>query len=290
MGEKSETERSVLYEELKSQILQRVDLSREVSDEEMQELHSLVGKEIEVSLDGFAYNDRNAGFRVSVVTPDVVVCNFLKGMLPHITTSVGAEGRPVDTPKLFDGSFENVNFVQVDSHQTIVGRVGLFCSDGQVYYERRKNMKRIEKNVENQMLSETTPFAGTYTKLGSKFGGLGVSTQKLIERRLFQTQYGVLCLEVYNNSWKMLNNDMNYNESYVINNGTNVYYFRIDDVRFDKAWKASNHPSQFKNSTIAKFGCYKGEYIFNVFLDDNNLGVEAVEGLIEQFLAALDSL
>ena len=38
MGEKSETERSGLYEELKSQILQRVDLSREVSDEEMQEL------------------------------------------------------------------------------------------------------------------------------------------------------------------------------------------------------------------------------------------------------------
>lgn len=56
-------------------------------------------------------------------------------------------------------------------------------------------MKRIEKNVEKQMLSEITPFAGTYTKLGSKFGGLGVSTQKLVERRLFQTQYGVLCLD-----------------------------------------------------------------------------------------------
>lgn len=83
---------------------------------------------------------------------------------------------------------------------------------------------------------------------------------------------------------------MNCNDSHVINNGTNVYYFRIDDVRFDKAWKASNHPSQFKNGEIAKFGCYQGEYTFNVFLDDYNLGVEAVEGLIEQFLAALDSL
>lgn len=149
-------------------------------------------------------------------------------------------------------------------------------------------MKRIEKNIEKKMLSEMTPFAGTYTKLGSKFGGLGVSTQKLMERRLFQTQYGVLCLEVYNNSWKMLNNDMNYNESHVINNGTNVYYFRINDMRFDKAWKASNYPSQFKNGTLAKFGYYHGEYIFNVFLDDNNLGVEAVERLIEQFLVALD--
>lgn len=149
-------------------------------------------------------------------------------------------------------------------------------------------MKRIKKNIENQMLSEMIPFAGAYTKLGSKFGGLGISTQKLVERRLFQTQYGVLCLEIYNNSWKMLNNNMNYNESHVINNGTNVYYFRIDDVRFGKAWKASNHPYQFKNGEIAKFGCYQGEYIFNVFLDDYNLGVETVEELIEQFLAALD--
>lgn len=153
-------------------------------------------------------------------------------------------------------------------------------------------MKRIEKNREKKMLSETTPFAGAYSKLGSRFGGLGVSTQKLLERRLFQTQYGVLCLEVYNNSWKMLNNDMNYGESYVVNNGTNVYYFRIDDVRFDKAWKASDYPSQFENGEIAKFDCYHGEYIFNVFLNsienDYNFGIEVVEELIEQFLAALD--
>ena len=149
-------------------------------------------------------------------------------------------------------------------------------------------MKRIEKHIENQMLSEMAPFAGTYTKLGSKFGGLGVSTQKLMERRLFQTQYGVLCLEVYNNSWKMLNNDMNYNESYVVNNGTNVYYFRINDIRFDKAWKTSTHPYRFENGSIANFGCYHGEYIFNVFLDDNNLGFETVERLIEQFLVALN--
>lgn len=115
--------------------LPHVTLAFRPSDEEMQELHSLVGKEIGVSLDEFAYNNRNAGFKVSIVTPNSVVEGFLKGKLPHITTSVSAEGRPVDTPKLFDGSFENVNFVQVDSHQTVVGRVGLFCSDGQVHYE-----------------------------------------------------------------------------------------------------------------------------------------------------------
>lgn len=114
--------------------LPHVTLVLRPSDVELQKLHSLVGKEIEASLDEFAYNDRNAGFRVSVVTPDMVVGNFLKGKLPHITTSVGAEGRTVDTPKLFDGSFENVNFVQVDS-QTVTGRIGIFCSDGQVYYE-----------------------------------------------------------------------------------------------------------------------------------------------------------
>lgn len=114
--------------------LPHVTLVFRPSDVELQKLHSLVGKEIEASLDEFAYNDRNAGFRVSVVTPDMVVGNFLKGKLSHITTSVGAEGRPVDTPKLFDGSFENVNFVQVDS-QTVTGRIGIFCSDGQVYYE-----------------------------------------------------------------------------------------------------------------------------------------------------------
>lgn len=115
--------------------LPHVTLAFRPSDEEMQQLYSLVGKEIKVSLDEYAYNNRNAGFKVSIVTPNSVVEGFLKGKLPHITTSVGAEGRPVDTPKLFDGSFENVNFVQVDSHQTIVGRVGLFCSDGQVHYE-----------------------------------------------------------------------------------------------------------------------------------------------------------
>lgn len=149
-------------------------------------------------------------------------------------------------------------------------------------------MKRLEKQIEKEMLSEMIPFAGTYTKLGSKFGGLGVSTQKLIERRLFQTQYGLLCLEVYNNSWQLLNNNMNYNESHVINNGTNVYYFRINDIRFDEAFQASNPPSRFENGEIAKFGCYHGEYVFNVFLDDNSLGIEAAEEIIEQFLNALD--
>ena len=115
--------------------LPHVTLAFRPSDEEMQMLQLLLGKEIEVSLDEFAYNNRNAGFKVSIVTPDCVVVNdFLKGKLPHITTSVSQEGRPVETPKLFDGSFENVNFVQVDS-QTITGRIGAFCSDGQVYYE-----------------------------------------------------------------------------------------------------------------------------------------------------------
>ena len=114
--------------------LPHVTLAFRPSDEDMQKLQPLLGKEVEVSLDEFAYNDRNAGFRVSVVTHNRVVNDFLKGKLPHITTSVGIAGKPVETPKLFDGGFENVNFVQVDS-QTIVGRIGLFYSDGQVYYE-----------------------------------------------------------------------------------------------------------------------------------------------------------
>ena len=267
--------------------LPHVTLAFRPSNEDMQKLQGLLGKEIKVKLDEFAYNDKNAGFKVSVVTPDGVVENFLKGKLPHITTSIGQNGRPVETPKLFDGSFDGVNTVQVDS-QTIIGRIGVFCSDGCVHYERRKNMKRLEKHVEKQMLSEMTPFAGIYTKLGSKFGGFGVSTQKLVERRLFQTQYGVLCLEVCNNSWQLLNDNMNYNESCGINNGTNVYYFRINDARFDKALQASNYPYRFENGEIAKFGCYHGEYVFNAFLNDYNLGIEAAEELIEQFLNALD--
>lgn len=115
--------------------LPHVTLAFRPSNEDMQKLQRLLNKEIKVSLDEFAHNDRNAGFRVSVVTPDCAVVNdFLKGRLPHITTSVGVDGRPVETPKLFDGSFEGVNFVQVDS-QTIAGRIGAFCSDGQVHYE-----------------------------------------------------------------------------------------------------------------------------------------------------------
>ena len=54
MEKQAETEKAELYEELKSQILQRVDLSREVSDEEMQELIDEVildcGKEKRLSL------------------------------------------------------------------------------------------------------------------------------------------------------------------------------------------------------------------------------------------------
>lgn len=114
--------------------LPHVTLAFRPSNEDMQKLQLLLGKEVEVSLDEFAYNNRNAGFRVSVITPDSVVSNFLKGKLPHITTSVSQEGRPVDTPRLFDESFEGINFVQVDS-QTITGRIGVFCSDGQVHYE-----------------------------------------------------------------------------------------------------------------------------------------------------------
>ena len=58
MGEKSETERSGLYEELKSQILQRVDLSREVSDEEMQELiDEVIEREQELLSQGVQITD-----------------------------------------------------------------------------------------------------------------------------------------------------------------------------------------------------------------------------------------
>lgn len=67
--------------------LPHVTLVFRPSDVELQKLHSLVGKEIEVSLDEFAYNDRNAGFRVSVVTPDVVVGNFLMEVLRMSTSS-----------------------------------------------------------------------------------------------------------------------------------------------------------------------------------------------------------
>ena len=114
--------------------LPHVTLAFRPSNEDIQKLQPLLGKEVEVRLDEFAYNDRNAGFCVSIVTPNGVVSDFLNGKLPHITTSVGVDGRPVDTPKLFDGSFGDVSTVQVDS-QTIIGRIGAFCSDGQVHYE-----------------------------------------------------------------------------------------------------------------------------------------------------------
>lgn len=115
--------------------LPHVTLAFRPSDEDMRKLQGLLGKEVEVKLDKFAYNNRNAGFRVSIVTPNSVVEGFLKGKLPHITTSVSAEGRPVDTPKLFDGSFEGVNSVQMTNTQILSGRIGVFCSDGQVHYE-----------------------------------------------------------------------------------------------------------------------------------------------------------
>ena len=115
--------------------LPHVTLAFRPSDEDMRKLQGLLGKEVEVKLDEFAYNDRNAGFCVSIVIPNGVVSDFLKGKLPHITTSVGADGRPVDTPKLFDGSFEGVNSVQMTNTQILSGRIGVFCSDGQVHYE-----------------------------------------------------------------------------------------------------------------------------------------------------------
>ena len=97
-----------------------------------------MGKDIVIKLDEFASNDKNAGFLVSVVTPNQDVNNFLEGKFPHITTSVGENGRPVDTPKLFDGSFENVSSIQQADSQVLVGKIGVFCPDRQVHYEAKE--------------------------------------------------------------------------------------------------------------------------------------------------------
>lgn len=115
-----------------------VTLAFRPNEEQKQMIGSLMGKDIVVKLDEFACNDKNAGFLVSMVTPNPDVNNFLEGKLPHITTSVGENGRPVDTPKLFDGSFKNVSSIQQEDSQVLVGKIGVFCPDRQVHCDAKE--------------------------------------------------------------------------------------------------------------------------------------------------------
>lgn len=54
------------------------------------------------------------------------------------TTPVGENRCPVDTPKLFDGSFKNVSSIQQENSQVLVGKIGVFCPDRQVHYNAKE--------------------------------------------------------------------------------------------------------------------------------------------------------
>ena len=68
------------------------------SNEEVAEFMPLVGKPVSISVNGYGNNGKNSGF--SVALPSDGSSLYRGSEQPHITTSLGAEGRAVETGSL----------------------------------------------------------------------------------------------------------------------------------------------------------------------------------------------
>ena len=68
------------------------------SDDEVAEFMPFVGKPVSISVNGYGNNGKNSGF--SVALPSDGSYLYRGSKQPHITTSLGAEGRAVETGSL----------------------------------------------------------------------------------------------------------------------------------------------------------------------------------------------
>ena len=95
--------------------------------------NDIVGKRFEIELLGYGSDGKNSGFIISLpcelydyyINFDDVNTNKLK--IPHITTSLGVDGKAVDT--------KNLNFIYLENPIKINGRFGYFLDTKEVSYE-----------------------------------------------------------------------------------------------------------------------------------------------------------
>ena len=106
-----------------------VTLKFRPSAEDIEALVPHIGEEV---VDAYGNDRENAGFRIGEYeTSAHTIRSMLESIkIPHVTTSISDAGKPVNTPRLFEGrkgcSFPIKPFV-------LKGKIGAFCSDGKVY-------------------------------------------------------------------------------------------------------------------------------------------------------------
>lgn len=93
---------------------------------------NLFGSSVSVVIDGYGKNETNEGFRVCLQSDDPSVQAEIdkiaqKGSIPHITTSVSEDGKPVNTRYL---DFESIEPVVIE------GTFGGFVSNERVLLDR----------------------------------------------------------------------------------------------------------------------------------------------------------
>lgn len=109
-----------------------VTLKFRPSKEDVEALVPHIGDEVSFIVDAYGNDRENAGFRISEYETSVhTIRSMLESIkIPHVTTSVSETGKPVNTPRLFEGrkgcTFPIKPFV-------LKGKIGAFCSDGKVY-------------------------------------------------------------------------------------------------------------------------------------------------------------
>lgn len=85
---------------------------------------SIFGKKIKIKIIGYGYNEDNEGVKVELHSSDSEIEKMIKRIpVPHITLSVSAKGKPVNTKNLIFNAVEPIE---------IEGTYGGYTSSGEV--------------------------------------------------------------------------------------------------------------------------------------------------------------
>lgn len=88
-------------------------------------LEPLFNMPVNILIQGYGKNETNEGVRVSVLTDNIVLNQFLSEIVvPHITLSVSEDGKPVNT--------KNVQFMPIEP-SVITGKVGAMSRGSLVF-------------------------------------------------------------------------------------------------------------------------------------------------------------
>lgn len=103
--------------------------------------NDIVGKFFEVEIIGYACDGKNSGFEIRV--PQGLQKYYIhheynnrnKPIIPHITTSISLDSKPINT--------KDLNFISLENPVKVKGRVGYWINDnGEEYLSFEKFRKR----------------------------------------------------------------------------------------------------------------------------------------------------